>query len=53
MKHNSFVISEFKSIYYKKDNEFFGFDINENLVVTKKVFEEIKQIKNTCAIMKM
>jgi len=49
MKNNSFVISEFKSIYYKKDNEFFGFDINENLVVTKKVFEEIKQfvLKNS------
>ena len=49
MKQNSFVISEFKSIYYKKGNEIFGLDLKNNLVVTKIVFDEVRQfiLKNS------
>lgn len=48
MKQNSFTILEFKSIYYKKHN-IFGLDLQNNLVVPKKVFDEIKQfiLKNS------
>lgn len=48
MKQNSFSILEFKSIYYKK-YDIFGLDIQNNLVVPKKVFDEIKQfvLKNS------
>ena len=46
---NSFCISEYKSIYFKKDNVIFGIDLQNNLVVSKKVFDEIKQfiLKNS------
>lgn len=46
---NSFCISEYKSIYFKKDNLIFGIDLENNLVVSKKVFDEIKQfiLKNS------
>jgi 5-methylcytosine-specific restriction enzyme subunit McrC len=46
---NSFCISEYKSIYFKKNNVIFGIDLQNNLVVSKKVFDEIKQfiLKNT------
>jgi 5-methylcytosine-specific restriction enzyme subunit McrC len=43
MKQNSFSILEFRSIYSKKDNAIMGLDLNYNLVVPKKVFDEIKQ----------
>lgn len=48
MKQNSFSILEFKSIYYKK-YDIFGLDIQNNLVVPKKVFDEIRQfvLKNS------
>lgn len=48
MKQNSFTILEFKSIYYKK-YDIFGLDLQSNLVVPKKVFDEIKQfiLKNS------
>ncbi len=42
MKQNSFSILEYKSIYYNKDDIFYK-DIEHNLVVPKKVFDEIKK----------
>ena len=47
--NNCFCISEYKSIYFKKDNLIFGIDLENNLVVSKKVFDEIKQfiLKNS------
>lgn len=42
MSENSFSILEFKSIYCKK-YDIFGMDLEGNLVVSKKVFNEIEQ----------
>jgi|GEM_PF-3913292 len=48
MSKNSFSILEFRSIYYKQ-YDIFGMDLQGNLVVPKKVFNEIKQfiLKNS------
>ncbi|HEO99710.1 MAG TPA: restriction endonuclease [Epsilonproteobacteria bacterium] len=43
MKQNNFSILEFRSIYSKKDNSIMGLDLNYNLVVSKKIFDEIKE----------
>ena len=43
MKQNSFSILEFRSIYSIKDNIMMGLDLNNNLVVPRNVFDEIKQ----------
>lgn len=42
MKKNSFSLLEYKSIYYKK-YEIFGIDLEDNLVVPKRIFDEIKK----------
>lgn len=42
MKQNSFSILEYKSIYYNKENTY-ELDLQKNLAVPKKVFDDIKQ----------
>ena len=46
MSENSFSILEFKSIYCKK-YDIFGMDLEGNLVVSKKVFNEIQSYLNS------
>jgi len=49
MRQISFSILEFRSIYSIKDNAMMGLDLNNNLVVSRNVFDEIKQfiLKNS------